>query len=116
MELFAINRVVAEWAATQPLVLRAWLFGSRVRGEERPDSDIDVAIEVQALPTDSDAYTTFACESDLLRASLQALLPIKVDLQWYGSIGETPTIHAGLQRSSLLAYSASSAVNHDVRL
>ena len=39
-----IRSVVATWAATEPLIRRIYLFGSRARGANRPDSDIDLAI------------------------------------------------------------------------
>ena len=35
--------MTAEYFKTQP-VLRAWLFGSFSRGEERPDSDVDILV------------------------------------------------------------------------
>lgn len=38
-----IKTTLAEYFKTQP-VLKAWLFGSFARGEETPDSDIDVLI------------------------------------------------------------------------
>lgn len=38
-----IKTTIAEYFKTQP-VLKAWLFGSFARGEETPDSDIDVLI------------------------------------------------------------------------
>ena len=34
---------IAEYFKTQP-VLKAWLFGSSSRGEERPDSDVDILV------------------------------------------------------------------------
>jgi len=34
---------IAEYFKTKP-VLKAWLFGSFARGEERPDSDVDILI------------------------------------------------------------------------
>ncbi len=34
---------IAEYFKTQP-VLKAWLFGSFARGEETPDSDVDILI------------------------------------------------------------------------
>ena len=34
---------IAEYFKTQP-VLKAWLFGSFARGEERPNSDVDILI------------------------------------------------------------------------
>ena len=39
-----IKTIIAEYFKTQP-VLKAWLFGSFARGEETPDSDIDIIVE-----------------------------------------------------------------------
>ena len=36
---------IAEYFKTQP-VLKAWLFGSYSRGEERPDSDVDILVSL----------------------------------------------------------------------
>ncbi len=36
-----IKAIIAEYFKTQP-VLKAWLFGSFARGEETPNSDIDI--------------------------------------------------------------------------
>lgn len=44
-ELERIATVIAGWAAELP-IRRAFVFGSRVRGDHRPDSDLDVAIEL----------------------------------------------------------------------
>ncbi|MBQ4386113.1 MAG: nucleotidyltransferase domain-containing protein [Prevotella sp.] len=38
-----MTRQIAEYFKTQP-VLRAWLFGSFARGEQRPDSDVDILV------------------------------------------------------------------------
>ncbi|NGM78791.1 nucleotidyltransferase family protein [Burkholderia multivorans] len=108
MDIVEIREIVTEWAASQPLIRKVWLFGSRVRGTERPDSDIDVAVEVRRLPGDSSEWTTFACERERLSAALQTLFPLPVQLEWYGGADETPTVHAGLQESSMMVYEASS--------
>ena len=39
----AMAQKIAEYFKTQP-VLKAWLFGSYSRGEERPDSDVDILV------------------------------------------------------------------------
>jgi predicted nucleotidyltransferase len=39
-----IADLVTRWAATEPLIRRAYLFGSRVKGTHRRDSDLDVAV------------------------------------------------------------------------
>lgn len=43
MSTQAIQSVVANYFKTQP-VLKAWLFGSYSRGQQRPWSDIDILV------------------------------------------------------------------------
>ena len=45
MDLKNIAAVVADWADQYPLVGVAYIFGSRVRGDYKAKSDLDVAIE-----------------------------------------------------------------------
>lgn len=42
-----LDRLV-QWLSAEPGVLAAWLFGSRARGDARPDSDVDLAILASA--------------------------------------------------------------------
>ena len=107
MEIDDIMGKVREWAESQTLILRVWIFGSRVRGTARTNSDIDIAVEVLKKPSDSGSFTTFAFERHKLKDLLQFRMTIPVDLQWYGGPIETPTIHAALQESSILVYEAS---------
>ena len=44
MSTKTMTKMIAEYFKTQP-VLKAWLFGSYSRGEERPDSDVDLLVE-----------------------------------------------------------------------
>ena len=39
----AMNKAIANYFKTQP-VLKAWIFGSFARVEERPDSDVDILV------------------------------------------------------------------------
>ena len=39
-----MTQLIAEYFKTQP-VLKAWIFGSFARGEEREDSDVDILVE-----------------------------------------------------------------------
>ena len=41
MSTLEMQNVIAEYFKTQP-VLKAWLFGSYARGEETPESDVDI--------------------------------------------------------------------------
>ena len=50
MSTEAMTKKIAEYFKTQP-VLRAWLFGSFSRGEERPDSDVDLLVRFDPRTT-----------------------------------------------------------------
>ena len=39
-----MSKMIADYFATQPVV-RAWLFGSYARGEQREDSDVDILVD-----------------------------------------------------------------------
>ena len=38
-----MTKLIADYFKTQP-VLKAWIFGSYARGEETPESDVDIAL------------------------------------------------------------------------
>ena len=46
MSTQAMTQQIADYFKTQP-VLKAWLFGSFARGEQREDSDVDLFVETQ---------------------------------------------------------------------
>jgi hypothetical protein len=43
-ELQALARILADWIEPAPNIPAVYLFGSRVRGDHRPDSDVDVRL------------------------------------------------------------------------
>lgn len=51
MDVQQIRNVVAEWAKSQRPIRAVWLVGSRARGTERPNSDVDLSIAMR-WPTD----------------------------------------------------------------
>ena len=44
MNTQAMTQMIAEYFKTQPVV-KAWLFGSVARGEETPESDVDILVQ-----------------------------------------------------------------------
>ena len=64
---------IAEYFKTQP-VLKAWLFGSYSRGEERADSDVDILVML-----DQEAHVGLFKLSGM-HLDLQDLLQKNVDL------------------------------------
>lgn len=73
MDKQQLQQIIASYFATQP-VLKAWLFGSFARGEQREDSDVDIMILL-----DSDAHVGLIKLSGM-RLDLQDLLMRDVDL------------------------------------
>jgi predicted nucleotidyltransferase len=95
--------VIRRWAAANPIVERVHIFGSRVRGTHRPDSDLDVAIEHGVMPGDADHFTTAIGERSTWADELQALAKCKLDV-WSYRPGDTPKVEAGIRESSVVVY------------
>lgn len=107
MEFQQIAAVLTVWAKQKPLIGRVFVFGSRVRGDHRPDSDIDIAVELDPEhfrgTDESGGWATWMLETDGWKEELQKLLPFNVQLERYHT-DQTPTIACGLARSSVLVY------------
>ena len=65
---------IQEYMKTKP-ILRAWLFGSYSRGEETPESDIDILVEYDRSNAKVSLFTMSGIMMDL-----SALLGNQVDL------------------------------------
>jgi predicted nucleotidyltransferase len=107
MTLSEAEGLIADWARSKPLIRRVFLFGSRVRGEEKPDSDLDIAVELDPeyfpAPDESGGIATWMFETTGWKDELQSIVPFAVDLEQLCP-GETPTIESALQQSSRLVY------------
>ena len=73
MSTQAMTQQIAEYFKTQP-VKKAWLFGSFARGEETPESDVDVLVEY-----DEDAHVSLLAISHMI-GELERSTGRRVDL------------------------------------
>lgn len=107
MDLERLTEVLRDWAAAKPLIRKLWIFGSRVRGDNRPDSDLDIAIELDLSAAqgcdDSGGMATWMFDSEGWPEEIQELSGLQVDLQQFDG-ANTPTIQSGLELSSLPVY------------
>lgn len=93
MSTQTMAKIIADYFKTQP-VLKAWLFGSYARGEETPESDVDILVEFDhSSPIGLFAYARMWRE-------LQEHLGLAVDL---------------VEEGTLKPFAADSA-NHDKKL
>jgi uncharacterized protein len=83
-ELLPAAEALHSWSESKPFVRRTWIYGSRTNGTAKPESDLDVAIEISPVGNDEDAHTSWVSEAARWRAELQPLLPDHaLHLQWY---------------------------------
>ena len=90
-----IMKLIADYFKTQP-VLKAWLFGSYSRGEQREDSDVDILI----VPDRSQHFSLFTLSG--MYEDLKDLLGREVDLITDG--GLMPFARESADRDKILIY------------
>ncbi len=90
-----LTQKISDYFSTRP-VMKAWVFGSYARGEQRPDSDIDIMI----VP-DRDAHVGLFMLSGM-RLDLQDLLGVKVDL--VTEKGLLPFARPSVEKDRVLMY------------
>lgn len=89
-----MSNTIREYFKTQP-VEKAWVFGSFSRGEERPESDVDILVSL--VPGTRLGLKFFAMNLDLER-----LLDRPVDLVIEGDL--LPFAEATANRDKVLVY------------
>jgi predicted nucleotidyltransferase len=105
-----IQSRVRAWAQMEPLIRRVYLFGSRARSEERPDSDIDLAVLYhldQRLLRECGgnrdvAHWEMGGHRTAWRKSFTGAFAVPVHLELY-SLGDL-YVSGGLRRSRVLIY------------
>ena len=88
-------KVIADYFRTQP-VLKAWLFGSYARGEQTPQSDVDILF----VPDKSQHFSLFTLGG--MYEDLKDLLGCEVDLITVG--GLLPFARESVDRDKILIY------------
>ncbi len=91
----AMQQTIADYFKTQP-VLKAWLFGSYARGEETPQSDVDILF----IPDRSQHFSLFTMGG--MYEDLKELLGKEVDLITDG--GLMPFARESADRDKILIY------------
>ena len=95
MDKETIIQLIANYFKSQP-VLKAWIFGSFSRGEQREDSDVDILI----LPDKSQHFSIFTLSG--MYEDLKELLGREVDLITEG--GLMPFARESADRDKILIY------------
>jgi uncharacterized protein len=88
--------ILSKWAATKHRIRRVWLYGSRVKDTHRPDSDLDVCLEIDPLNTEEEKELVQG-QQKIWRYELSALCGMKVHLEPYATEQQKGFIAAGAE-------------------
>lgn len=97
--------LVSRWADNYPAVRRVWLYGSRVVGTCRADSDLDVAVELddRALRGEKH-FVWWMYESPAMKAVLAGMIDVVPHIQLYEP--DAIEVISGVAEHGLLVYDA----------
>ena len=101
-----VQKTLSDWAEQNPKVRRVWVFGSRAQGTHRPDSDLDIALELEPVADSEETLVVWLANSERWRTQLQERISLPVDLEWFDPNGGTGDIRAALDQAKTLIYEA----------
>jgi predicted nucleotidyltransferase len=95
---------IVDWAKRHPEIQKVYLYGSRARGDHRPDSDIDLGIEMVA-PNGDAAYRAWSAFHSDFEESPDLNLTVEAHLEWYEpNAGLDRVGKCGVERDGVLLY------------
>lgn len=100
----AIVNAICRWAKPRREIGRLILFGSRARGEQRVDSDFDLAVEIISEYGHSSSLSIWVCESHNWKNELAPMIPWPIQLEWHDTDGATPMISKGIAAGSYVVF------------
>ena len=101
-----VQKTLSDWAEHNPKVRRVWVFGSRAQGTHRPDSDLDIAVELEPVADSEETLLVWLANSERWRTQLQERISLPVDLEWFDPNGGSGDIRAALDQAKTLVYEA----------
>ena len=94
------SNVLAEWAAKERYVCRVLIYGSRVGTGFKPNSDLDIAVQIEGFP---DKLSYFETCKDYWTETLSRELGVNAHLEWYEP-KKTTHVQEGLDAGHQVAF------------
>jgi len=101
VELQALASIVTKWVDEVPGVPAVYLFGSRVRGDHRPDSDVDIRVYLRDWVTDSATAIWWLQQNQTDFSDLKAQLPGPLSIHREARDAADEAIKAGMSNPVL---------------
>jgi predicted nucleotidyltransferase len=105
--------ILRRWAQLHPEVVRVIIYGSRARGEHRPDSDFDVALELASLRFGETPIEVWLTQADLWRKELTPLVPWNLHLEWHSLEGKTPAVESKIDLGHYVVFNRTTWGNEE---
>lgn len=96
---------LADIAKKNTIIKKMWVYGSRYKKTNRPDSDLDIAVEVEwvsgkMLGLCETTFSLWCAAEPNFKDEMASGCPWKLDLQLNAGEVETPNIHAYIKEAS----------------
>ncbi|MEW5421056.1 nucleotidyltransferase domain-containing protein [Amorphus sp. 3PC139-8] len=95
---------IRSWAARKPEIRSVHLYGSRARGDNREDSDIDLAIRLFQRPNDSNMLTTWIWCKHLWAEKPDLTLSHPIHMELYEEGENLQYVGPGVERDGILLF------------
>src|ERR1700687_889149 len=99
-----VRDTLTAWAEATPRIRRLWVFGSRTTDVYDPDSDIDIAVEIEPVGDSEETLTLWMVNSEKWQVQLRQQVNLEVDLEWFDPDRSTPKGPGALRETSVLIY------------
>jgi len=105
LDIEFLKTILIGWAKENKFVRKLWIYGSRAGKNYKPDSDLDIAIEIDPVKThDTTPYTSFICDHKKWEKGLQKKIPYEVDLGHYNLEAPKGVVVRSVAQKSILVY------------
>jgi hypothetical protein len=102
-----VQDAVAEWAARNPKIKRAWMLGGPAAGEPA-EHEIEIALEIQPVADSEETFAVWLAKGEQWHSQLRERIGPKVQLVWVDPDLDEPALREELEQASVLVYERAS--------
>ena len=95
---------ITQWARKHREIKYVYLYGSRARGDNRPDSDIDLAIMMDMRAGDGNTLATWIFWQADFKENPDLHLSSEIHLEWYEKDEGLERVGPGVENDGILLY------------
>ena len=101
-----VQAAVAEWAARNPEIMRAWMLGEPA-ADEPEDHEFEIAVELQPVADSEETIGVWLAKGAQRQSQLRARFG-KVQLVWVDPDLDEPALGKELEEAKVLVYERAS--------